>query len=111
MSAAPNLSQAREEWLADLRGGIEYALLFVDHWEAGQAYDIVGDILDIIHRTLPQFANLPHDRFELLTADVREQASQNLGERIDGLVRLRDVRRALDRELTPTATDSDDTGT
>jgi hypothetical protein len=88
--------------MSDLRERIDNALFYVNAWDAGEVWYIVVDILDAIFGALkhePNFADLSHDRFDALTANVREHAYQELGEQIDWLCDLADVECAIDREF------------
>jgi hypothetical protein len=88
--------------MSQIRERIDDALYYVAARDAGEAYYIVSELLDATYRALksdPAFANLTHDRFDTVTADVRERDYQELGEQVDGLCDLNDVKRAINHEL------------
>jgi hypothetical protein len=86
----------------DLNDRIETALLFLRDFSSDDAHAIVDELFDRIYRAFSRdrrFTQITHDRFDELTAGVREEIWQALAEHIAECVPLADVERILKREL------------
>jgi hypothetical protein len=85
-----------------LRERVNGALACLDEMDGSEAWAIVDRISDGIYHAIkqdPRFASLGHDEFDEQTAAIRERLSQELDERIGGLIAINDVHDVLDRML------------
>jgi hypothetical protein len=95
-----SLVGSSKEGIPTLRERVDDALTHIAEMDGGKAWETVDEILLLIYRALKQdlrFDFLTHDQFDLLTAPVRERLSEELDERIGGLVSIDDVYRVLEQ--------------
>jgi hypothetical protein len=85
-----------------LRDLIDDALVYLDEMDGSEAWRIVDQIFDQVFHVLKQnnhLVSICHDRFDELTATIRERLSQELDAHLDGLVAIDDVYIAIDRVI------------
>jgi hypothetical protein len=73
---------------------IRQAIKWTSVWVEDDAIPVLGDIFDEIVAVLkhsPQFQNIPRDQIDLLLADCRNRAEQDIGGIVDGTILVEHV--------------------
>jgi hypothetical protein len=87
-----------------LENKIRAAINWTTVWMEDDAVPVVGEIFDHVVGVLkqtPQFKDTPRDQLDLLLADCRNQAEQDIGDIVDGTIRVEEAISDIVEGLTP----------